>query len=184
MENIVKVHNEILKVLNKYKDVCIFNIKDLEARWELYSFGLELKEKHGLNIDPKKLDNINYTRLSDYKTIIRFTKGDNRRISWSDDGKQPSDELLFELSFPTGAYIFGNDYPTELFQKFFDELKSYSPKYTDTTNKCLYFSIKTSKEIFNNFDSVLEKYYELNKEDYKFRQIKKMEADIEKLKIS
>jgi len=62
-----------------------------------------------------------------------------RHISWSDDGKQPEDELLLVISFPTGAYIFGDDYPTEFFKEFFQELKTYNPKYTDTTNKTLYF---------------------------------------------
>lgn len=184
METIKKAYDEILKILKKHKDVCVFNIDDLERKANLHLFGVELKEKHGLNVEPKQIYSLDWIRFGDYKGIGYFGEKYNRMISWSDDRTQPTDELLFCISFPTGAYIFGGDYPTEFFQKFFLELKTYKPKYVDTANKSLYFSMDNASEIFNNFDAIMRKYYELNKEDIKQRQILKMKADLEKLEKS
>ena len=38
--------------------------------------------------------------------------------------------------------------------------------------------------MFNSFDDVLKKYYELNREDVKQRRIEKMKADLAKLEKS
>ena len=38
-----------------------------------------------------------------------------------------------------------------------------------------------AKYIFNSFDEVIKKYYDLNKEDYKKRQIIKLKEDLKKL---
>ena len=39
-------------------------------------------------------------------------------------------------------------------------------------------------KIFNDFKSILQKYNELNKEDFKQRQIKKLKEDLSKLEKS
>lgn len=176
-----KAYSEILKTLKKYKDVCVFDIDDLERKSKFHLFGIELKEKYGLNIEPRHIQSLDWIKFGDYRTIGWFGEKYQRTISWSDDGEQPEDELLLRISFPTGAYIFGEDYPTDIFQKFFLELKSFNPKYTDTTNKSMYFSMDNSKDIFNSFDSILRKYYEINREDFKQRKIEKMKKELAEL---
>jgi len=181
MNKIKEAYSEILKTLKKYKDICVFDIDDLERKSKYHLFGIELKEKYGLDIEPKKVNTLDFLRFEDHKTICWFGKKYNRTVSWSDDGTQPKDELLLQISFSTGAYIFGDDYPTELFQKFFLELKNYNPKYVDSTNKALYYSMDNASKIFNNYKSILNKYHKINKEDWKQRKIKKMKEELAKL---
>lgn len=88
----------------------------------------------------------------------------DRQISWSDDGRQPKDEWLLKIGFPTGAYIFGDyfksEYPVETFDVFFDELKSYGPKYCDTANHSLYFSSDNARRVYEDFDEIFNRHKE------------------------
>lgn len=184
-----KAYSEIFALIKKHKDVCIiFDVDDLERKSKVHLFGLELKEKYGLNVDPKNINSTDWQRFGDYKTIGAWGEKHRRTISWSIDGRQPDNELLLQISFSTGAYIFGDgdyfnkDYPTDFFQKFWLELKSYNPDYIDEVNHGLYWKIENAKDIFNLFDDILNKYYALNNEDIKQRRIKKMEADLAQLK--
>lgn len=182
MENKVeKAYKEILKVLKKHKDICVFDVDRLEEKAKNHLFGVELKEKYGFNIDPKIINNMGYQKLKE-AIHVGFWDGVRSKISWSDDGSQPKGETLLYISYPTGAYIFGEDYPTELFQRFFLELKIYNPKYTDSANHSLYFSMDNAGEIYNKYDSILRKYNDINNEDFKKRKIIKMEEELTKLK--
>lgn len=179
LETTKKAYNEILKAMKKHKDICAFDIERFEIKAKLHLYGLELKETYGLDINPKDVNSFTFNSFHEYIKIYKV--GESNKISWSDDGRQPDNELLVDICFPTGAYIFGEDYPTDLFQKFFLELKAYNPKYSDTANKSLYFSMDNAKDVFNNFPTILKKYYEINKEDSKQRKILKMKADLAKL---
>lgn len=190
LETTKKMYSEIMKPLHKYKGLCVFDIEELERKSKVHIYGIELKEKYGLNIEPKQVSSLDHNKFGKWKTICWFGEKYRRTISWSVDGKQPEDELLFTFSFPTGAYIFGDggmfdkDYPTAFFQKFWLELKTYKPDYIDEANHCLYWKLENAKEMFNSFDDVLKKYYELNREDVKQRRIEKMKADLAKLEKS
>ena len=123
-----------------------------------------------------------------YVVCSNFTVGDFGRvllgptITWSDDGKQPKEnEYLYMLSFPTGAYIFGDHYPEELFREMFKELCEYDPKYKDTANKNLYFSPENAKNIHADIDSILVEYRRKDKEYSKQRRKEELEAELEKL---
>lgn len=180
-------YNEVFKVLNKYKDILIFDINDLQTKSKLHLLGLELKEVYGLDIDPRAIRSFDWIDFGEHRKIAWYGGKYNRTISWSVDGRQPEDELLMTLKFPTGAYIFGDggifnkDYPTQFFQKFWIELKSYNPDYIDEANHCLYWKIENAKTIFNSFNDVLNKYYKLNSEDIKQRRIEKMKKELEQL---
>lgn len=179
-----KAYNEILEVLHRYKDISIFNsneIKEIEKRCNTHLFGVELVEKYGLNINPKSIYSSTYQELTSNIVII-FMDGENTKISWSDDGKQPKNETLLEFKFPTGAYIFGDYYPKELFNEFFIELKSYSPKYSDTVNKCLYFSLDNAANIFNSFNSIYTKYNNKVQDYIKKERIAQLEKELKLIK--
>ena len=178
-----KVYNSILKIAKKHKDLLNYDFDMIELTAKDHLFGLELKEKYGLNVNPKRIDNIQWKELKN-NVYLTYIDGVNRKISWPDDGKQPKGEYLILLKYSTGAYIFGNDYPTEFFQKFWIELKSFNPDYIDSANKCLYFKLENAKEIFNQYDSILKKYYDLNKEDVKQREILALQRKLETLKKS
>lgn len=183
-----QAYKEILDVLKKYREICVYDVNEMEILAKKHLFGIELKEKYGLNIEPRNIESLYWNRFSDYMTLGLWGKKYKRTISWPDDGKQPEDELLLELCFSTGAYMFGNwsndDYPTEFFKEFFQELKTYNPKYTDTTNKSFYFSMANAGKMFNEFPAILKKYCELNKTDAKKREIEKLKAKLDKLQTN
>jgi hypothetical protein len=185
MEKERKAYEEILKVLHKYEDICVFDIESLEAKSKLHLFGLELREIHGLDVDPRDIYSMDWAKFGDHRCIGRWGKKYGRTISFSSDGRQPEDETLLCISFPTGPYIFGNDYPNDypidLFQKFFLELKSFNPDYMDDANKSLYWKLENSKDVFNSFNSILDRYYAINKEDSLKRKIERMRKELEKL---
>lgn len=180
MNKTEKAYKEILKTLNKYKNDIIFDVSDLETKAKNHLFGVELVEKYGFNLNPKVIDNTRWQRLKE-NIFIGFLDGKNRKIAWSDDNRQPNNETLLCIEFPTGAYIFGDDYPQHIFNEFFSELKTYEPKYTDSANKCLYFTLDKAGKIFNDYDSILKKYYDKNREDLKQRKIDKLKDELSKL---
>lgn len=184
MEKVKKAYDEILKVLHKHREVCVFDVSDLERKAKIHLFGLELKEVYGLNIDPKQVNSIDWIRFGDYRAIGLWGEKHRRTISWSVDGRQPEDEMLLKIYFPTGAYIFGEDYAVNFFQKFWLELKSFKPDYIDEANHSLYWRLDNAKDVFNLFDETLKKYYELNREDAKQRRIEKMKKELEQLENS
>lgn len=181
MEKTRKAYAEILNILNKYKDICNYDISNLKSIAERHLFGLELKENYGLNIDPKNIYYSNYYKHNDYMGVGWWGKKHQRTIGWPDNDKQPKNELLCYISFSTGAYIFDEDYPKELFQEFWEELKSYNPKYTDSHNHCLYFSMDNAPKIFNEFEAILKKYHERNKKESKQRQIERLQNELNNL---
>lgn len=174
-------YKKILTLLKEHKGEIVFDIDRLQRQADNHLFGIELKETYGLNIDPKKIDSTEAIRFEPYGYLCIFGEKYNRTISWPDVKGQPQNEYLLMYSFPTGAYIFDEDYPKELFSNFWDELKTYNPKYIDTMNHCIYFSLENARFIFNDFKAILDRYHHLNKEDKKLRQIAKMKEDLAKL---
>lgn len=181
LEKAKAVHKEILSLIKRHKDLVPLSPEDLEWKFELYLYGLNLRETYGINIDPTRVSSLDWIQLSDYTYIGQYGGKDNRAIPWPDDGSQPDDETLFFINFPTGPYIFGEDYPVDLFQKFFLELKSFNPDYCDSTNKGLYWKLENARKISNEFDSILKKYYKINKEDAKKRRADKLREELAKL---
>ena len=170
--------------MKKHKELINFNIDEFEYNSKLHLFGIELKEVYGFNIDPKYIRSLECVDLSQQAKIYLMGKKHGRTIGWSDNGEQPNSELLLLIQFPTGAYIFGEDYPKELFQKFFRELIDLKPKYTDIHNSCLYFPMEIAGNVYNQFNELYKKYQDLNKEDYKQRKIQKMKDELAKLENS
>lgn len=182
LEKVKKAYEEVIEVLEKNQELCLYDISDLKRRAEKHIFGLELKHKYGLNIEPQEINYVDFYNDGRYRFIGMFGEKHKRTISASDDRKQPKDELLLQISFPTGAYIFGEDYPEDLFDRLFSELKEYKPKYCDTINSKLYYPIESAKEVFNNFNDILSKYKNIYKQESKQREIEEMEKKLNKLK--
>ena len=44
MEATKKAYSQIIKLLNKHKDICVFDIQDLEREAKCHLFRLKLKE--------------------------------------------------------------------------------------------------------------------------------------------
>lgn len=176
---ISKAYKEIFEVLDKYKDIINININNLRNKSEIHLFKLKL-DSYGIYVPLNTIHNTTHIRI-DYNRVIGLWDGEKRKVSWPDDGNQPENEYLFCISFPTGPYFFDEDYPKSLFSKFFNELKTYNPKYCDSHNSSLYYSIENAGKVYNNYRNICNKYYELNKEDRKKRKIDKLKEEINKL---
>lgn len=197
-------YTEILSVCEKYPGFRsryaseFGDIHKMEVSAKNHLLLISWYEKYGLKLNHSNdLYGSNFSRISEYTSFQYFndakkekdSKKGGRYISWPDDGKQPKNEWLFCISFSTGPYIFGNagfgdddDCPVEFFRQFFDELKSYKPAFIDSHNNNLYFKLTNAKSIYDDFNGILKKYYALNAEDKKQRDIKKLEAQLEKMK--
>lgn len=125
-----------------------------------------------------KGDNEIHLRLNDYMYIASMGQKYYRTISWSDDKRQPEDEVMLVISFPTGPYIFGSDYLPKLFEEFFEELKSYGYKYLDTINKNIYFSVETGAKVANEFKEVMNKYCEKHRQGANKRKIDRLREEL------
>ena len=176
----IEAYKEILNVLKKHDELLSddyqIDIKDrITNRIRLQEisaeFGIELKSDC----------NPSWCKVSEYAGIGIYGEDHNRTISWLDDGEQPDNERLYAIRFPTGAYIFGDSYPTKTFKMFFDELKSYQPKYTDTHNSCLYFTDETAKHVHKDFSSIISKHRKLVGDELKAKKITSLKEELEKL---
>lgn len=109
--------------------------------------------------------------------------GRERKIYSSDNGVQPEEgERLYRLSFATGAYTLGAGYPTQTFNALFEDLKTYQPKYVDSTNHCLYFTADKAGAAYKAFPRLLGRYKEQVEAELKQKKkIEKLQAELAKL---
>ena len=185
------------EVFQKIIDICEANtdtegtLSDIGIKAKNRVIRYEWEEKYGIKLDDSRFAEYDCLRLNDYEFVSYFEdgyickkEGRGRSISWSEYGKQPVNEWIYEIGFSTGAYIFGEDYngQQQLFQDFFEELRTHKPDYEDLHNHNLYWKIENAKEIMSQFKNILNKYRDRNREELKSRKIKKLEADLAELK--
>lgn len=184
MQDKLEAYQELLEVALKNKQYIdsriIADIKEhLDTIQKSIEFGLELSHK-GYNHYAVKGVYDNWTR------VLCVPKDADHFIGCSDDGKQPQDEWLYVMNYPTGAYIFGSYfsdcYPVETFQQFFNELKVFEPKYCDSVNKALYFTADKAKAAHEAFRPLFDKYKALVKDEMERKRIKELEQELAKLK--
>lgn len=192
-----EAYKDVLRVCERYDhfkdkyDSSFRDIDDMKMSAKNHLMLIEWYEKYGLRVDhDHKPYSYNFIEINRYVRFNHFEdaqkdkdNGSGKYISWSDDGRQPLNEWLLNISFPTGAYIFGSDYNGQrtLFQDFFDELNSYNPDYSDTHNNNLYWKLENAKPIYDEFNTILRKYEERNQAELKQRKIEALRKDLEKL---
>jgi hypothetical protein len=185
-ETTSNAYKEVLEIIEKHKDTIRFNIKDFKERADKHLWGLEIQEVYGLNIPLTDIYSTTWHRVGEYAVIGFFGDKTDARISWEDNNLKPDNEYLLVISFPTGPYALGEYYMTDVFREFFNELKSYNPKYCDTTNSGLYFTLDNAKDIYNNLEGILDKYKvkcrEKFNELYKQKEIENLEKRLSELK--
>lgn len=182
LEGALKICNENKQL---FADIGIsdFNRVCYEVNRLLYAF--KLREDYGIScVRPDMVQHLEpnvCVRINDNMYVVSMGEKYNRTISWSVDGRQPEDEIMLVISFPTGAYIFGDSYPEELFERMWTEIKSYNPKYTDDMNKTVYFPLDKAAPIANEFRNILNKYYKIYKEETNLRKVNELRRELERL---
>lgn len=183
-------------VFQKIIDICEQNkdeegtLSDIATKAKNRVIRYEWEEKYGIKLDSSFAE-YDYLRLDEYQFVSYFEDGHTckkenrgRSISWPEGGKQPVEEWIYSVGFRTGAYIFGEDYngQQQIFQDFFEELRTYKPDYEDLHNHCLYWKIENAKEIMSQFKIILNKYRDKNRQELKSREIEKLEKKLAELK--
>lgn len=182
MNKQIQAYKELQGVIEKYleefkHDYDLKNVIDTLERLEISQrFGIPLEGSYGQYQVKGAYDN--WTR-------VYYMDGEIRKISWSDDGRQPDGEWLYCISFPSGAYTFGNSmtstYPVETFNAFWNDLKSFGPKYCDTVNHSIYFSEENSKAVYDAFWGIFNKYKARVQDELKEQRKKELEEELAKL---
>lgn len=123
-----------------------------------------------------------YIEMGQYGHFSKHGAAIGRTIAWPDDDRQPEEgEWLFVITFSSGAYIFGQHYPKELFNQLFADLKEFKPKYLDSQNHYLYYSHDTAKAVYTALPDLLRLYHSRAKSERNDR-ILQLEAELKKLK--
>lgn len=196
MNNIKKAIQDIYETCEKYSDPAVYgnsifySVRDLKEKTKGILKIIEWNDSYGLNISKNtSFSSDRCLKTDEYSSFIYFKdaksekdNGVGRYITYEDDDRQPQNEWMLVLSFPTGPYMFGDDCPRDLFKQFWEELKGYGPKYCDTMNTCLYFALDGCSEVYNSFYDILRKYREIYKGQENKRKIEKLEKEIIKLK--
>lgn len=180
----VKAYKEILAVLNK-NDKLLDGDHQIDVRSTIQNRleVLSISEMFDINLGNKNCVG-GYIEITEYQKIMLMGEKHNRTISWSDNGKQPVNQRLYKIGFPTGAYIFGDHYPTETFKDFWGELKSFEPEFADTANHCLYFNKSNAKAVHEAFNDLFRKYKKIDKDTASKREIEELEKRLGKLKAT
>jgi len=178
-----QAYKEILDVCCKYKELKLDGVNDMiisardaleVIRWEK-DYGIELP------VGSKPYSYSFFAVKNDHMAFSYF--GKDSTISWPDDGRQPSDEWLLKITFPTGAYIFGKEYDfnKSLFDELFEELKTYKPDYCDSMNHSLYWSLPNAKAIYDCIGDILRRYHEKNKSLSNAKRAYELRKELEEL---
>lgn len=184
MQDKINAYKELQSVIDKYPEE--FK-EDRDIREIKETLGcLEMSRRFGIPLEPLNSVQYGVVRAYDHWTHVALYGEGNREISWLDEGyEQPSNEWLYCICFPTGPYIFGNyfksEYPTETFNAFFNELKSFDPKYVDSANHCLYFTEENSKAVYEAFWGIFNKYKGMVKDEMQRQRKKELEEELAKL---
>lgn len=160
MNNIKESYNEVFLLLNKHKDLLAFNIEDLEKKRDAHLFGIELKEKYGLNIDPKKVNSTSKVRILDYST--------NSSSEYITIKKDSKNVLFLHIEF-YDKLCFNNQRITKhLFDKLLEDLKKLNPVSfysfgNSGRNVGFKWKIDNAKGVLIEFSKLLKKYFSLSK---------------------
>lgn len=93
------------------------------------------------------------------------------------------EEYLLHFWFSTGAYSFHQDYPTETFGMFIEELlKKFTPKHYDSLNRHFYYDHTNAKEAIEGMKELFFKYKDKIDDELNKRKILKLEQELKLLK--
>lgn len=177
----MKELKEIIKICENAEKYNV--IEDIQNICEKQLLAEELNEMFGFDLSYNDIHSKDWIRISNYYGDMSIgIWGVEHSRTICNIQEQPINERLFSICFPTGAYIFGEDYPKELFNRFYSELETYKPKYNDKINHCLHFDLDNGAKIYKEYKSILGKYQKEHNEGAKQRKIEELQKQIDRLK--
>lgn len=181
IKRIIEELKEMEQQSNRWNEGYKINlaIADLEAveifclMKEKYNISIKVSSSHG--------NKSTYYQLEGKSDRIALHRWHNGCQILNSKPQPENDRWLICISFSIGAYIFGEDYDYELFEEFYEELKSYKCDFSDDTNKEIYFYIENAHKILNDYDGIYEKYINKHKERLKQKEKEELRARLAKL---
>ena len=132
-----------------------YKIRDFLETVKIKLRVINLNKNYGLKIQERDCKGSTFIRIDRYKGSIYI---DTPSTILNSTAQPTVGEELMSFDFPTGAYIFGNDYDKELFNEFFEELKTYGYKYIDEINHHIYFDLVNGTKLFNEYPNICQNY--------------------------
>ena len=186
----MNVYEKMLKSFYKEKgsDLKSFTKeKDLESLLKTLSTCEYIKEKYGIDLSSRNLfSSFNVSDINKFNANVYMHGGDgyigliSEVYNASNQPKEP--EMLLKISHTTGAYIFGDYYPSDLFEEFFKAIQDKTDvKYMDPINHSLYYSLENTVETLKIYEEIYKEYTEKNKENYKKVMIERKKAELKAL---
>ena len=185
----MNVYDKMLKQFQKEKGTEIRKYTkedDLVGLLKTLSTCDKIKDKYGIDLIDKMFSNVSVVDINRFSANIYMNGGDGYIgiISeiYNSDKQPPNPQLLLKISHSTGAYIFGDYYPKDLFNEFFAELQVRTKvEYVDILNHSLYYTLENAMESIAIYKEVYKEYIEKNKENYKKVMIEQKKLEIERL---
>jgi hypothetical protein len=173
------VYQKLEKIIKKYD---LPQLSDIAYQINKMIEHCKLYEKWGINYwewgySINKFCNASFIKRSPYSNEYKK----NQALG--------TDREYFLIYFPTGAYIFGDEYYSDLFCEFFDKLVEITqPFYVDELNHELYYTEENAGKANDAVEPLYKEYkekYQLLKKERKIKELKaqlaEMENDNEKL---
>lgn len=178
----IDAYKKILKVIKScVKETHLDSTIDIGYKLEQLITREDIQESFGIDLRGCYNYSDTYFKVGDDMYIAKYGDKHNRTISWPVDGRQPEDEWLLAITYPTGAYIFGDDYQKETFARYFDELKEFNPKYVDDVNHRLYYADDVAKVVYEKVEEIYKKYRAAAEENRKANKIQVLKKQLEQL---
>ena len=186
----MNVYEKMLREFHKAKGTELKSFtkeKDLESLLNTLSICENIKEKYGLDLSNRNVfSGFSVSSIDRFSANVYMNGGDGYVGSITgiyNSAKQPkSSQILLKISHPTGAYIFGDYYPVDLFNEFFSEvIENTMVEYCDHVNHSLYYTLENTMDTLKKYDEIYKKYIEKNKENYRRIMIERKKHEIEAL---
>lgn len=195
MEKLIESLEKVLEGLENYdeeiREVFKENFSDLET-WVRANFYRAKHLEESISIYKKygfiRNSNDGWLKTPIYERVACLKEWD-AGMEILNSAEQPNKgDLVFWVEFPTGSYIFGDDwYDRENFKKFFGEIKGYNPNFVDDKNHEAYWVIgedgnDDAKALYENLGSIYAKYKAIHEQAYNEIKRERLLKELEELK--
>jgi len=128
-----------------------------------------------------RIDKVYYTssiqRIDDNAQVCVFREIPGINVTF------PHPAELMMISFPSGPYMFGDDYCKDFFDDFLNDIINANPcpDFIDRRNGAVYYRPLNASKGYDNYKRILKNYKEKNVDRLRKLKIEKLQREIERL---